>query len=418
MKIAILSTEDIKPGAFRAAYRLHKSLIEIGLDSRMFVQGKYSDDPSVSGLQLQYSKGKIINALRPSIDRLPLKFYTKRENKTYSLQWTPDNLYNEILKFAPDVVSLQWICKGYLKIETLLKINQLNIPIVWTLRDMWPFTGGCHYTYHCQKYINSCGNCPQLNSNSPYDLSNWVWRRKNKVYQNSDITIVALSNWIGNCARASSLFKDKRIEVIPNGINTEIYKPINQEIARNITNLPINKKLVLFSAVRATGDPRKGFSYLKFALEKMSKMEFQSEIELVIIGATKPISPETFGYKTHYLGNLNDDFSIALAYNVADVFIAPSIQENLPNTVLEALACGIPCVAFNIGGMPDLIEHQKNGYLAKPYQVDDLVQGLVWVLENEERRLKLSNYARNKVETEFNLMLQAKRYKFLFENLK
>ncbi len=184
-----------------------------------------------------------------------------------------------------------------------------------------------------------------------------------------------------------------------------------------LLHLPQDKHLILFGAVKATSDQRKGFHLLQPALQELSKSGWQDGLELVIFGASQPVNPPNFGLKVHYLDTLSDDLSLALVYSAANVFVLPSTQENLANTVMEALACGTPCVAFNIGGMPDMIEHQKNGYLAQPYKIEDLAQGIAWVLESEERNQKMSHHAREKAEREFTLKIQARRYLSLFTEI-
>ncbi|HBK62697.1 MAG TPA: glycosyl transferase, partial [Cyanobacteria bacterium UBA11166] len=308
-------------------------------------------------------------------------------------------------------INLHWINQGYTQIETLAKFKQ---PLVWSLHDMWAFTGGCHYNKDCDRYTISCGACPQLGSTKDWDISRWVWQRKTKAWKNLNLTVVALSSWLANCARESSLFQDLPIEVIPNGINSNKYRPINQQIAREVLNLPQDKQLILFGSLKATSDKRKGFHLLQPALQDLSKSGWYNRLELVIFGAERPENPPEFGFNTHYLGTLSDDLSLALVYSAANVFVLPSVQDNLPNTIMEAIACGTPCVAFNIGGMPDLIEHQQNGYLAQPYKIEDLAQGIAWVLENEERHQKLSFRAREKVEQEFTQEIQGSRYVSLF----
>jgi glycosyltransferase involved in cell wall biosynthesis len=253
-------------------------------------------------------------------------------------------------------------------------------------------------------YTNSCGACPQLHSNKEKDLSRWIWQCKAKAWQNLNLTIVSPSHCLAKCAASSSLLKDSRIEVIPNGLDTKQYKPIQKSIARSIIGLPEDKQLVLFGAMSATSDPRKGFNLLQSALQNLSQSGWGERVELVVFGASQPKNPTELDFKSHYLGRLNDDISLSLVYAAADVFIAPSVQDNLPNTVMESLACGTPCVAFDIGGMCDMIEHQKNGYLAKPLDVDDLARGIAWVLEDEERLRKLGVDGREKVEQNFTLV--------------
>jgi glycosyltransferase involved in cell wall biosynthesis len=380
----------------------------------MLVQTKYSDDRKVIGSPASSGIGKVIAGARLSLDPLPLKLYPKRDRSYYSLQWLPDNIASKVAHLEPDVVNLHWINAGYLQIETLAKLNK---PLVWTLHDMWAFTGGCHYNQECDKYTASCGACPQLGSSKDWDLSRWVWQRKAKAWKKLNLTVVTPSVWLAKCAKESSLFRDRRVEVIPYGLDLDKYRPINKKVARELLRLPQDKQLVLFGALRATSDKRKGFHLLQPALQELSQAGWQDKLELMVVGASRPEKSPEFGFDCHYLGTLNDDLTLALAYSAADVFIAPSLQDNLPNTVLEAIACGTPCVAFNIGGMSDMIEHQQNGYLAEPYKIDDLVRGIVWVLENEERYQKLSYRAREKAEREFALEIQARRYLSLFSEI-
>jgi len=414
LKTLLLSTNDIGDGASRAAYRLHQGLQSINVDSQMLVQAKQSDDRRVIGLKTSSGIGRTVAGLRLTIDKLPLKFYPDYDRTTYSLQWLPDTISSKVAQLNPDVINLHWINLGYLQIETIAKLNK---PIVWTLHDMWAFTGGCHYNQNCDRYTTACGACPQLHSSQHWDLSRWVWQRKSKAWKNLNLTIVALSEWLAKCANSSSLFKNLRVEIIPNSLDTQRYRPINRQIARELLNLPQDKQLILFGALEATSDKRKGFHLLQTALQDLSKSGWHERVEIVIFGASQPEKPAEFGFQTHYLGTLRDDTSLALVYSAADIFVLSSTQENLANTVMEALACGIPCVAFNIGGMPDMIEHQKNGYLAQPYQIQDLAQGIIWVLENEERYRKLSHRAREKTEQEFTLEIQARHYLSLFNEI-
>lgn len=409
MKVLLLATSDLEGGAARAAYRLHQGLQSVGASSQMLVQAKHSDDGAVFSPQTK--SAKVVSRLRPGLDRLPLQFYSHCQTP-YSLQWLPSPIAVNVAQLDPDVVNLHWICGGYLQIEAIAKLGK---PVVWTLHDMWAFTGGCHYNQECDRYTSVCGACPQLHSSGKWDLSRWVWQRKAQAWKNLNPTIVTPSRWLAKSAKSSSLFKNLRVEVIPYGLDIERYKPINRAMARELLNLPQDKHLVLFGALNATGDRRKGFHLLQPALQNLSQSEWQ--LELVIFGSSQPSHLPDLGFKSHYLGKLSDDISLALVYAAADVFVAPSTQDNLPNTVMEALACGTPCVAFNIGGMPDMIEHQQNGYLAQPFKVEDLAQGIAWTLENQERHQKLCDQAREKVEQEFTQKLQACRYLKLFDEI-
>lgn len=411
MNVLLLSIADIEGGAARAAYRLHQGLQQCGIKSQMLVQEKFSDDSTVFGINSKLAKG--FAKLKPTLDALPLKLYRQREETVFSCEWFPDSIPSKVAKLKPNVINIHWICNGYLQIETLAKFHQ---PTVLTLHDMWAFTGGCHYSQDCTRYAQSCGSCPQLHSSQTWDISRWVWQRKANAWKNWHPTIVTPSQWLANCARSSSLFQNKKIEVIPNGVNLQQYKPIHRALAREILNLPHDKRLILFGAVKATSDRRKGFHLLQAGLQMLEQTNWQKTTELLVLGAS--YSPnESLKFTTRYLGKLKDNVSLALVYSAADVFVAPSIQDNLPNTVLEAIACGTPCVAFDVGGMPDLIEHQKNGYLAPAYEISELARGIAWVLEDNDRHQTLSQFAREKAETEFSLELQAKRYAQLFEEV-
>ncbi|AFZ32188.1 glycosyl transferase group 1 [Gloeocapsa sp. PCC 7428] len=407
MKILLLSTYDFQGGAARAAYRLHQGLQSINVNSSMLVQNKYTDDETVIAPSTKLSKG--FAKLKPNLDKLLLQLYPDC-NRQFSPQWYPDAIAHKVSEINPDIINLHWVNAGYLKIETLAKFKK---PIIWTLHDMWAFTGGCHYNQECDRYTKSCGACPQLKSFKEQDLSNWIWKRKANAWKNLNLTIITPSRWLAKCAESSSLFQHYPIEVIPNGIDIRTYKPVNRQVARNLLNLPQDKQLILFGAINATNDRRKGFHLLQQALKILSA-NYNDKIELVIFGASKSANTLALNLKSHYFGKLSDEISIALVYAAADVFVAPSIQDNLPNTIMEALACGTPSVAFNIGGMPDMIEHQKNGYLAQSIDGKDLAQGITWVLEDSERYRYLSNCARKKVEEKFTLEIQVKHYLNLF----
>ncbi|MCM0592910.1 MAG: glycosyltransferase family 4 protein [Gloeotrichia echinulata DEX184] len=412
MKALLINTSDIQGGAARAAYRLHQGLQDIGVNSQMLVHEKSSDDKTVFAPKIALFQG--IARAKKTVDALPLKLYPQRSNTTYSLQWVSDTIVPKVNQINPDIINLHWINAGFMQIETLAKLKR---PLVWTLHDMWAFTGGCHYSGDCEGYLKSCGGCPQLGSSKNWDLSNWISQRKAKAWRDLNLTIVTPSTWLSNCARSSSLFKDLQIVAIPNGVDTERYRPINKSIARELLNLPQDKQLILFGALEATSNTRKGFHLLKPALEDLSKSGWKDRLELAVFGASQPENPPDFGLKAHYLGTCNDDISLALVYSAADVFVLPSTEENLANTVMEAIACATPCVAFNIGGTSDMIEHEINGYLAQPFKVEDLAQGIAWVLENPERYEKLSYHAREKAEQEFTQEIQARRYLSIFKSL-
>ena len=413
MKVCLLSNSDGRGGAYAAVYRLHQGLRETGADSTLLVGDKTRDDYTVLSPASKLMKGW--TKLIPGVDHLPLSLYSQRERTPYSIQWLPDRLVSRVAQISPDIINLHWINAGFLQIETLAKFKQ---PLVWTAHDMWPFTGGCHYSGECDRYTQSCGHCPQLKSQQDWDISRWVWWRKAKAWKNLNLTIVTPSQWLADCARNSSLFQDLRIEVIANGLDIQRYQPIEKNIARHLLGLPQDKQLILFGSVSPTSDNRKGFHLLMPALKKLSQSPMLREkLELVIFGASEPKEPIDVGFQIRYLGRLNDDISLAITYSAADVMIVPSIQEAFGQTASESLSCGTPVVAFNATGLKDIVEHQQNGYLAKPFEVEDLASGINWVLEDTERYNQLCIRARQKVEQQFTLELQAEKYLELYSDI-
>ncbi len=413
MKLLLLNSVDTQGGAARAAYRLHKALLDLGISSQMLVQRRLGQDPTVHGPCSKLDRA--LSLIRPYLDRLPLRLYNKKSGKPlFCPAWLPDFNLRAIKRIDPDIVHLHWICDGFLRIET---IRRLKTPVVWTLHDMWPFTGGCHYDSGCGRYESSCGPCPKLGTETQKDLSHWIWKRKEKAFKTLNLTVVAPSRWLGACALRSSLFRKKRIEVIPNGLDLNTFRPVDKLEARKILGLPTEKRLILFGAEAATQDRRKGVHILFPALEHLATTSARKDMELMVFGAFGP--PETNpepGMKSHYLGRFHDDISLCLLYSAADVFVAPSMQENLSNTVMEAMACGTPCVAFEIGGMPDLIDQTKNGYLAKPFSKTDLSAGIKWIL-NYPEPYRLCDSARKKAERCFNVHATAKKYIALYSEL-
>jgi glycosyltransferase involved in cell wall biosynthesis len=412
MNLLILNTSDNNGGAAIATYRLHRGLRSIGVNSSLMVQDKGTDDFTVIGPK---TTRQIITAyLRPYWERWNLRAYPKRERVIFSSAALPDKLACNVNDLSPDIVHLFWVNLAFMKIETL---SRFNSPIVWTLHDMWPFTGGCHYDNECGRFCQSCGRCPALGSDDERDLSRKIWERKKKSWAGLPIVVVATSHWLADMARASSLFKDQRIEVIPNGIDTEKYKPLDQKMARAAFGLPQDKHLILFSAFSATTDKRKGNHLLMPALAKMAREGWGSSTELVIIGASAPETPPELGMRVHYVGNLHDEISQVLLYSAVDVTVAPSMQENLSNVVVESLACGTPIVAFDIGGMPDMINHQQSGYLATPFEPEDLAAGVMWVLEDKVRHDMLARHARQMAVEKYALESVSRQYLALYQSI-
>lgn len=412
MKIVMLNTFDELGGAARAASRLQKGVRALGEDARLFVQFKSGRDKEVICNEAAWVK--MARRLKGYLGMLPVRMYPRRPENNFSPALLPDRLPAAITGLHPDLLHLHWLGAGFCQVETLAKFKT---PLVWTLHDSWAFTGGCHVPFACRKYEQQCGACPVLGSSRERDLSRWTWQRKNKAWRKLKLTVVTPSRWLAGCAGASSLFRNIRIEVIPNGLDLALFKPTDKQLARRLLSLPQDKKLILFGAMDSTSDPNKGFHLLLPAMIRLASSGLKEAVELVIFGADKPTSPPPFGMKAHYLGRVNDDSHLALLYAAADVFVAPSLLENLPNTIMEAMACGTSCVAFAQGGVDDLIVHGRTGYLAEAYQPEDLAAWIERLLVDDAARLEMAQRACRKVEEEFALEQVARRYLALYREL-
>ncbi len=310
---------------------------------------------------------------------------------------------------------MHWICDGFITPEDFPKFNK---PIVWTLRDMWGFTGGCHYSEGCLKYQKSCGSCPLLASKNDRDITHKLWLRKQKCFRNLNLTLVGISHWLAACAAESSLFQNRRIEVIHNAIDESIFKPMPKNQVKESLGLPLDKKIILFGAISATQDQRKGFQYLEPTLQKLiENEEYKNNIELVIFGSKQSQNSPEFGVKTTYLGRIWDNQVLAQVYAAADVTLVPSLEEAFGKTAAESLACGTPVVSFDSTGLKDIVEHQQNGYRAKCFSSEDLANGIAWVLSDEKRWQLLSYRAREKVEQEFSLQKQVESYIKIYKDI-
>jgi glycosyltransferase involved in cell wall biosynthesis len=410
MKVLMLNTFDEVGGAARAAFRLQKGMRELGVDSTLLVHFKSGDSGDVVCNDAPWRRAA--RSLKLYLGLLPVLTYPHKPENNFSPALLPDGLAAEVAGINPDILHLHWLGAGFCRVETLAKFKK---PLVWTLHDSWAFTGGCHVPFECTKYREQCGACPVLGSSRQKDLSRWTWKRKEKAWRDLELTLVAPSHWLADCARSSSLFRNTRVEVIPNGIDTEGFRPRDKKYSRDLLRLPPTKKIILFGAMHATTDRNKGFHLLQAALQKVGNN--LTETMAVVFGSSEPADMPDLGMPVIFLGRLKDEHSLAAAYAAADVFVVPSIQEAFCQTAAEALACGTPVVAFRATGLLDVVEHQGCGYLARPYDVNDLAQGIAWVLQDPARHAKLSAVARQIVETKFARNLVARQYAELYRDI-
>jgi glycosyltransferase involved in cell wall biosynthesis len=375
-----MSYKDTEEGAAIAAERLCKALIQSNNDSVMLVQSKVSDFPFVNTI-VRNRFDKLTSLFRIGIDLLINKVMICNTYEYFSLPLLGANLSNESLLHNADVIHLHWINRGYVTIRTLKRLAKLKKPIIWTLHDSWAFTGGCHMTGACEKYITGCDKCEYIRCNR---ISNKLVKKKKKIYDNLNLTIIAPSSWMKDRAEKSYLLKDKKITVIPNSIDTDIFKPIDKALSREILNLPTNKKIILFFMNR---NIRKGNSIINNVLSKLKNID---EYEFISFGSSYVYTDIFKQLKIRCYGKVNDAYMLSLLYNASDVYISPALEEPFGQTYTEAMACGTPCVGFDFSGPKDIIDHLENGYLAEYMNEDDLVKGIEYCMDNYDSLSKAS----------------------------
>ena len=412
MKIVHLSHTDGGAGAGRAAHRIHAALRELGVDSRMLVSQKRTADPfvqAVSGSGLDHWRVRSAEYLEARAGRALARDTSIFLSPSRYGHFRPARA--AVVREA-DIVGTYWINGAFISPESLAAINK---PLVWRLSDVWPFTGGCHYPGSCERFQSQCGDCPKLRQPGPEDAANRLWLRKQHAWRALDLTVVAPSNWMAGLARCSSLFVDRRVEVIPTGVDLELYRPGDRSAARARWGLSQDRLLILFGAMSPTDDMRKGYRELRRALEFVAQSPLASRIQAVVFGGNAPLPPDLFPIPAVSLGLLDGDEALAAAYNCADLVVVPSLEDNLPNVALEAIACGTPVVAFDLCGMPDIVTDGWNGRLVPKVDPVGLGHVLVEMLSDSEKLLTMRLNARQCAQRRFSLKDQAKAYLALYE---
>lgn len=410
MKIIHISTSDKIGGAAIAAYRLNHALNQNDENSILLTLNKnttHKNIVSIAKNKIKYSV-KLKFVLTEKIKRNLLK-----SKYTISLGWCGYKLHKSKEIIEADVIYIHWTGFGFLSVKGLAKILELNKPVIIFMHDMWFITGGCHHSFECNAYKTKCSKCPIIGNKLLKDIVSITFNLKKKyLTRYKNLHIVTPSNWLANCVRQSTLFKENNINVIPNLIDTSSFKPIDKITARDILNLPKNKKIILFGANGGKSDKYKGWDYLVSAI---SKIEREDIIIALFGGDISEDDRKQLKYPIYSFGYLHDEYSTLLLYNAADVFVIPSLAENFPNTILESLACGTPVVAFNIGGIPDLIKHEQTGYLAKYKDELDLANGINWVLNN--LALFPSNRLHNYIEEHYSFRKVILQHKDFIESI-
>jgi glycosyltransferase involved in cell wall biosynthesis len=408
LRAYLVNRSDLLGGAARAAYRLHIALLGLHVESNYLVEEKSSDDWRV--LMPKTTFGKLITRVQNALVSKILASSFLDSKTLLSINFFNSNHLKYINSSNVDVIHLHWIHGEMLSIAD---IGKLNKPLVWTLHDMWAFCGATHYASD-DDWMEGYQKKSRGQSLKLFWLNKLVWNHKRRSWRRP-MHIIAPSHWMASCAKRSRLLKDWPIHVIPNGIDTSVWSPMGKSMARSILALPGKVSLLLFGAVGGAQDPRKGFDLLSLALRELSKKNHN--IELMVFGQTQPEKPVDLGFPIHFMGNLHDDLSLRVLYCAADALVIPSRQDNLPNTGLEAMACGTPVVAFNTGGMADIVTHKATGYLAEPFSTDDLAHGISWVL-SEVPSERLQGNSRSTAVQRFSYPVIAKQHIEVYETAK
>lgn len=418
VRVVHVSTDDVTGGAGRCAHRLHAGLLALGHDSRMLVQRKRSDDPTVIPFRPDRGPGR-------RLARRWRRWRIRRDHARYedSAPAWREPFHGDRTEYAgevadalpaADVVNLHWISR-LVDYRAFFDGLPGRVPVVWTLHDMNLFTGGCHYDRGCGAYRRRCGSCPQLGSGEEDDLSRRVWRRKDELFSGlpeGRLHLVTPSRWLAEAASASGLVGGRfPVSVIPYGVDTDAFAPRERRFARQVLEVPPEAKVVLFVAHSVEND-RKGFDVLREALAGLTGEE---ELVLLSLGKGEPAVPE--GIEQRHLGFVSDDRYLSVIYSAADVFVIPSRQDNLPATALEAMACGTPVVGSTVGGIPEMVRPGETGFLAADGDPGELRDGILRVLRDPEERDALSRRCRERALREHGLERQARRYASLYRAL-
>ena len=404
VKVLHLVAGDPDNGAARGAYSLHRGLLANAVHSRMLLDsGADVPDETVTTTG-KGEVGRVSRFARLVMDRVPTLLYPKRRRAIFSTGFSGYDFTKTAAYADATILHLHWINEGFVSIRRLRNVNK---PIVWTFRDMWPMTGGCHYAMDCRNYLTRCGKCPQLNSAAENDLSRFVFALKEKNFPKS-IKIVGISRWIAECAKESALFRNFEIHTISNSIDTSAFSPVPKDIARSKLGLKSDKKIVLIGANIVT-EFYKGFPKFLDALQYLNVEKYH----LCFFGKMDPNALPPLKFSSTQFGTLHDTGSLSLAYSAADVLVAPSLMEAFGKTLAEAMACETPVVCFDATGPRDIVDHLVNGYRSRPFEAEDLARGIAWVC-GHPNYAALARSARAKAVECFDNQVVARQYRELY----
>ena len=414
MRVLIVNTTEKTGGAALAANRLMEALNNHGVKAKMLVRDKQTSRLTVCPLPGRWSA-----QWHFLWERLVIWLHL-RLSRRHLFEIDIANCGSDITRLPEfqeaDVIHLHWVNQGMLSLSGIRKILQSGKPVVWTMHDIWPATAICHLTLDCRHFETQCHHCQLLpGGGSDGDLSARVWQRKARLYQGQRISFVACSQWLAGEARRSALLQQQRVYSIPNPIDTHLFCPGSKQQARAELGFPAQGRIILFAAQRVT-NVNKGMQYLIAACKLLAEQhpDWAATVSVAILGGQAEDIVPQLPFKSYPLGYVNDQQRILTVYRAVDVFVLPSLSENLPNTIMEAMACGVPCVAFRVGGIPEMIDHQQTGYVAQYKQADDLACGIHYVLEESDYD-QLRHQCQQKVLRCYSEQSVAKRYAEVYE---
>lgn len=415
MRVLIVNTSERTGGAAVAAHRLMEALNNNGVQAKMLVRDKESSKLTVVTL--------------PSSWKLQWHFLWERFCIWWRLHLRREHLFDidianagtDITKLREfqeaNIIHLHWINQGMLSLKDIRMILTSGKRVVWTMHDIWPATAICHLTFDCRRFEEQCQQCRLLpNGGSENDLAAKVWKQKQRMLEGQRVSFVACSQWLAGEARKSALLEGQRITSIPNPIDTRLYRPLDKQEARKELGLPTDKRLILFVSQRAT-NPYKGIQYLIEACHLLAQQypDMKQNTGIVILGGHAEEVTAQLPFENYPLGYVNDKQRIVKVYNAADVFVLPSLSENLPNTIMEAMACGVPSIGFRVGGIPEEIDHLENGYIAAYRDATDLAKGIHWAL-HETKPEEVRKACLTKVTRNYSQQSVAQRYIEIYES--
>jgi len=417
MKVLLVGKSINTGGAAIASYRLMEALREKGVDVKMLVQEGTSEDELVfSSTKTILKKG--LNFFRFAWERLLFLRHEKSKEVRFlfSMANTGESLKQNKLVREADIIHLHWINAGFLSLKSLKELIDMGKPLVWTFHDMWAITGGCHHALSCNRYKHECGECIYLKKPGKNDLSHRLWLKKSRIFKHSEISVITPSKWLRNRVRESSLFGQMEVQVISNPVSQTQFMPVDREQACKNLGLDPAKKYILFGAA-SVRNLYKGFTYFLEAIKLLSKNRAGTEgVEIVLFGKTNGDEARMFPLETHCIDYVSSVKTMAELYSLTHLYAISSLQDNFPTTIMESMLCGTPVVGFRTGGIPEMIEHQADGYLAEHKSASDLAEGMRWALSFDPYA-ELSSKAREAGVRKFSRAGSAERHVELYNKL-